>query len=328
MTRHPMLFHSGSLSNRRSIANVAGSGHPDGFTLIELLLALALCGIVLSAAFGAVHLSWKYRTAGETQVVQAMLMRGVVQDITLDLRAAVVPPTAERFPSVQTQPAGLTDEVARALAELGGQETVNENGLTDSRQPVLDVASVDRLKPVHFYGAESCFVMLSNCRNSRFFATSNSRRTTSTSAGNRMSHVVWWWNSGAATRVPFSVRNDQLEFRTLIGSADDRGLVRVRLGFDARGAHAGSVGRPGPVTVAHGDWTRINDEVRRVSFRYSDGRQWRASWNSHLSRRLPTAVELTLEIGPGADKQRMVIRLPQAVAGSRPLSENREAVLP
>ena len=46
MTRHPMLFHSGSLSNRRSIANVAGSGHPDGFTLIELLLALALCGIV------------------------------------------------------------------------------------------------------------------------------------------------------------------------------------------------------------------------------------------------------------------------------------------
>lgn len=327
MKSHPKSVNCDPGSHQRTTANAGGIQSPQGFTLVELLLALALCGIVLSAAFGAVHLSWKYRTAGEAQVVRALVIRGVLQDMTLDLRTAAVPLDSESVENEQAGVVGLPDEVAEAFTEFAEQTASHWDGVADIREQVLEFDRVDQVNPVHFFGVDNCFVMLSASENPRFAAASAHKRTHSRSVNASMSHVVWWWNSGAATRVPFSIRNDQLEYRTLIGAADGRSLARMQLGFDARGAQSGSVGRPGPLTAASGNWTSINDDVREVTFRYSDGRQWQSSWNSHLSRRLPTAVELKLEVGPRADQQRLVIRIPQAAVWANPRSKNREPAI-
>ncbi|MEO1996366.1 MAG: prepilin-type N-terminal cleavage/methylation domain-containing protein, partial [Planctomycetaceae bacterium] len=205
-----------------------------GFTLIELLLALALCGIVLSAAFGAVHLSWKYRTAGESQVANALVIRGVLQDMTLDLRTTALPP--QSTPSDETIDAtdGVPDAVADALQELAPSAEARMSEVGDVREQMLQWETIDHVRPVHFYGAENFFVLLASADNYRFATSAMSGRDTVEAASAAQAHVVWWWNSGSNLRVPFSIRNQQLDERTLVGDADWVGLVRMRLACDAR----------------------------------------------------------------------------------------------
>ena len=83
----------------------------SGFTLMELLLALVLTGMIMTAAFGAVQLSWKYRSAGDAQVEQSQTVRGVLQDITLDLRSTAIPVQTTIDDQV-SRIEGLPDDVA------------------------------------------------------------------------------------------------------------------------------------------------------------------------------------------------------------------------
>tara|TARA_R110002072_G_scaffold303069_2_gene492688 strand:- start:16075 stop:16998 length:924 start_codon:yes stop_codon:yes gene_type:complete len=280
--------------------------HRLGFTLMELLLALMLCGMVLSAAFGAVHLSWKYRSAGEAQVEQSQVIRGVLQDITLDLRSGSVPPEPMDDEEKLADVAGLPDHIAAAFKALVRKEAPQIEGLSSIEERVLEFDSIDQVDPVHFYGEPEFFVVLTDSPNYRF-VSSNEK------GGDRspLSHVVWWWNSGQAIRVPFSIRNDQIQRRTLGGDLEHAGLVRVRQDFDARSSRSVMESRSGTIGPDDGNWTSIIPDAHEVSFRYSDGIEWKASWDSHATQRLPSAVEFNFVRKHDMVEHRFVIRLPQ-----------------
>lgn len=273
---------------------------------MELLLALMLCGMVLSAAFGAVHLSWKYRSAGERQVEQSQVVRGVLQDISLDLRAAVIPPELQDTEEELTEVAELPDHIAEAFKTLVRTESPQFKGLSRIEERVLEFDSIEKVDPIHFYGERDFIVIFSDSPNYRFAASDNPG-----TARSPLSHTVWWWNSGRAIRVPFSIRNDRLQRRTLTGDAVHGGLVRVQQDFDARSSKSGVGSRSGAISPTDGDWTSIVPDASEVSFRYSDGVNWQTSWNSHAIRKLPAAVEFILARKQDPVEHRFVIRLPQ-----------------
>lgn len=277
-----------------------------GFTLMELLLALMLCGMVLSAAFGAVHLSWKYRSAGETQVEQSQVVRGVLQDITLDLRSGFVPPEPGNTEEELSEVSELPDHIASAFKTLVRKESPQFSGLTTIEERVLEFDSIDRVDPVHFYGEREFFVVFTASPNYRFPALNHQQN-----ASSPLSHTVWWWNSGRAIRVPFSIHNDRIKRRTLSGDLAHDGLVRVQQNFDVRSSKSGVGSRAETISPSDGEWTSIVSDVSEVSFRYSDGANWLASWNSHATKALPTAVEFVLVRNQDPEEHRFVIRLPQ-----------------
>lgn len=278
----------------------------QGFTLMELLLALMLCGMVLSAAFGAVHLSWKYRSAGETQVEQSQVIRGVLQDISLDLRSAVVPPEPQDTEEQLSEIANLPDHIAAAFKTLVRKESPQFTNPNRIEERVLEFDSIEKIDPIHFYGERDFFVAFSDSPNYRF-----TNLTSQGSASSPLSHTVWWWNSGRAIRVPFSIQNDRLQRRTLTGNAAYNGLIRVQQGFDVRSVKSTAGGRAGAIVPSDGHWMSIVPDVSEVSFRYSDGVTWQASWNSHSTRTLPAAVEFILARKQDPVEHRFVIRLPQ-----------------
>ena len=273
----------------------------SGFTLIEVLLALALCGVVLSAAFSAVHLSWKYRSAGTLQVERSQIMRGVFQDVTLDIRSAVrfpeAAPTNDKLDTVD----GMTPEMMAMFKNLANQEAPQFEELSEIEERVLQFDSVGLTDPIHFFGDVDFFVMLSDSENYRFASTAVANHPPVL-----QQHVVWFSNSGRSLRVPFSVSNGQLQFTTLSALSEQSGLLRMVQTFDAR--TAGSSNQNSDT-----NWTRIIPDSKTASFRYFDGMEWRTTWNSQDAKRCPVAVEITLHSGQqrAKEKMRFVVRLPQ-----------------
>lgn len=288
---------------------------------MELLLALMLCGMVMSAAFAAVHLSWKYRSAGETQVEQSQVMRGVLQDMALDLRSAVVPPVPQQIDDELAEIATLPDEVVAAFKIAARKESSALTGLAEIEERVLEFNSIEPVDPVHFYGEPDFFVVLSGSPNYRFAASHDGAGVNST-----LSHAVWWWNRGRSVRVPFSVRNDRIQRRTLTAESEYPGLIRVWRDVESPVAARSSPGNAAAIDQHEGDWTSIIGDLEHLSFRYSDGLDWKDSWNSHAVQALPTAVEFRFVRRQDLVERRFVLRLPQSTPHSAPLPPRETGV--
>ena len=301
----------------------------SGFTLVEVLLALSLCAFVVSAAFGAIHLSWKYRTAGETQVANALLVRGVLHDLTLDLRTAVLPTQTGAIEASSTS-SEMPSALMQAIKELDAppqlQTQLQLQDVANVREQLLEWDDVDQLQPVHFYGNASCFLMLSAVENHRFQSPTSSITDRAIQSRSPQSHVIWWWNEGRNTRLPFSVNNQRLIERSLVGSSHAEGLVRVRLAFDVLAQRSFAGTRRDPINHDTGEWITVLSDVESLKFRYSDGDRWWESWNSESSGQLPTAVECLLVRKRSRDKQRLVVRLPQVAVDQHRTSSNTQWV--
>lgn len=277
-----------------------------GFTLLELLLALLLSGMLLSAAFAAVHLSWKYRSAGAAQVEVAMVTRGVLEDLTVDLRSGVVPADDNSVRHQLDSITGLPNGAALMLAQMAHKKgAVEFEGLSEIRERVLQFETDETINPVHCYGESRFFVIQTANPNYRFAETENP------SSAAAVSHVVWWWNSGQATRVPFRIQNDRLQYSTVSASNDMHGLVRI---YRSMGADSVKSGQSTMLDETGAAWTRVLTSVESAEFRYSDGDAWVNSWNSHTSGRLPNAVELVVRRTQDPTAHRFVIRLPQVTS--------------
>lgn len=270
--------------------------HRSGFTLMELLLALVLTGMIMSAAFGAVHLSWKYRSAGEVQVEQSQTIRGVVQDITLDLRSTAIP---NRHVATHEQ-AGRIDGVPESVAVLFREIVRKEVALDasigpDIQERILDFDSVATVDPIHFYGESDFMVMLSTSSNYRFTSSIQPDE-------NPRSHVVWSGSKDSSLRIPFAIRNDRLDYSTVPRAANQTGLNRMQRRL------------PSAARTPQTDIKSISivPDAIKVSFRYSNGNEWRTTWNSHQLKQLPTAIELNFSRESTPEPHRFVIRLLQA----------------
>lgn len=263
-------------------------GTRSGFTLLEVLLAAALCAVLVAASFEAVHLNWKYRTAGEATRLESRLRLGLVEDLAFDLRAALAP-DAE----------GL-DRAVRPAPSAGRSRV-------DFSEQQLTIADDIPLRPIHFVGTPSSLLVLRGTPSPRFPAPSRSTP---------VQQVVWWSGAAGAPRLPYATSGTQKRMRSpaLPMTSPASGLLRtawpVGTGDARPGARIGSGDGGGTIPV--------ESSVRSIGFRYFDGSAWRTGWNSCDDGALPRAVEVTLTLMEGDGLPlRCVVHLPQgrSVAG-------------
>ena len=260
--------------------------HRRAFTLMETLAALAILGMVVSSLSASLHLYWKYRSVSRSQITIAQLQRGIIEDLTSDLRMTLQDPVAVRAASM----------VAAARSESAIEKAGSERFLNVTEQ-VLELPTDLRNQPVHFIGTSQAMALLHEQRNPRF----DQARSNYQSAG--LSHTVWWVNSEGSIRLPLFHSGPQLITVAVNASKDRRGLVRK-----ARKDSGGSAS-----SASDEDEWLVAAEVASLGLRYFDGKNWRTEWNSFQQQALPLAVEVCVTIEGGPEQETpVVIRLPQA----------------
>lgn len=256
-----------------------------GFTLVEILAALVLTAMLVSAVFGAMHQQWKLRTTGETQVEQSQVVRGIVADITEDLRTIQPMPFVDQDEATTPHNGSLWQKPTAIRA-------------SDLSEQLLNVARHVPKTPLRFVGEAHWLVIETSQTNSRFHP-----QTEKNSAGESQ-QVLWFCSHGESLRVPVARERERLLRRSISGRDRPLGLTRVELPDDERTRWGSD-----SLTLDDQHWFAIATEVSSLRFRYFDGREWHPHWDSHTQRRLPNAVEVAVSI---ADIDRtFVIRLPQ-----------------
>lgn len=253
------------------------------FTLLEILLALGLSTVVVAASFQAVRLSWLYRSAGETSVVASQVRRGIVADISYDLR------------SLDT----LADDANTPVATLTAPTTSLDLNTTwtpaeQVRERFLHVDELEQAEPILFYGDSNVVVLYAASENSRFSRLQ---------AGTSRRHVVWLCRSSDTANAAFSSRSGVPIIQPMGVDFDSPGLYRVE-----RSHHTDTFRG----TRKQHSSRLIAEAFTAVAFRYFDGREWRTRWNSSHTSSLPRAVEVTLSDEGDRDDLRFVVAIPNA----------------
>ena len=278
-----------STASRETVAGVDRQGRfplRRAFTLMETLAALAILGLVVSSLSASLHLYWKYRSLSRSQITVAQLRRGIIDDLTSDLRMTLQDPVAIRAASM----------VAAARAESVTGDAGSERFLNVTEQ-VLELPTDLRNQPVHFVGTSQSLALLHDQTNPRFNPARSSYRT----AGS--SHIVWWVNREGSIRLPLFHSGPQLITVAVNASKDRRGLVRK-----VRKESGGSAS-----TTSDEDEWLVTADVASLRLRYFDGENWRLEWNSFQQQALPVAVEVLITINGGHEQGTpVVIWLPQA----------------
>lgn len=267
------------LHRRRSALSRGLASSRRGFTLLEVLLAAALGTVLVTVCFQAAHLNWKYRLASEAAIEESRVRLGLLEDLTLDLRAALAP----------------VDLRTARSAERGGRRELLPQ--TDFSEQFLNVDVETPTRPLHFIGTPDALLLLREQGNPRFPATS------ADAAG--IQQVVWWCRSAGAPRLPYALSGHRRLQRAPDMPRDADGLMRtvwpLHEGFPA--ARGAALPRSQVVEAS----------ISRVSFRYFDGQAWRSGWDSSAERLLPVAIEVSLTWQDAAEPPlRGVLHLPQA----------------
>lgn len=260
--------------------------HRRAFTLMETLAALAILGLVVSSLSASLHLYWKYRSVSRSQITIAQLQRGIIEDLTSDLRMTLQDPVAVRAASMV--------EAARSESGAGNAGTERFVNVTEQ---ILELPTDLRSKPVHFIGTGQSLALLHDQTNSRF----DPARLYYQPSG--LSHIVWRVNSEDSIRLPLFHSGPQMIMVAVNASKDRRGLVRK--------ARKESVGSPNSASVED-EWL-VAADVTTLRLRYFDGENWRTEWNSFQQQAFPLAVEVCITFEGGLEQGTpVVIWLPQA----------------
>ena len=256
-----------------------------GFTLVEILAALVLSAMLVSAVFGAMHQQWKLRTAGETQVERSQVVRGIVADLTEDLRAVRAMPVIAQSEETTPHNGSLWQKPTAIRA-------------SDLSEQLLNVARHVPKTPLRFVGEAHWLVIETSQANSRFHPLAE------TSSSDESQQVLWFCSHGESLRVPVARERERLLRRSIACRDRSPGLTRVELPAVERTRWGSD-----SLTLDDQHWFAIASEVSSLRFRYFDGREWHANWDSHTRRRLPNAVEVRVSISD--IPQTFVIRLAQ-----------------
>ena len=283
----------------------------SGFTLIEVLCALALSFLLLSAVYGAVHMQWKFRTAGESHIEHTQVLQGFVEDFSSDVRGL----RAIRLPVIVEKP----KDISRQFLALGFVP------MTDIREQFLNHSTLTQRESVEFFGTSDFVLMKTSGPNSRFdyrsssgpsesslseqpaFGEESSRRVARSTA-DQSSHVVWLNPSGRDLRVPFVRENKFLRYRSVNLPQRADGVLRIVVRSEELLHDAATA----PLDLTIENSQVIAPEIREIQFRFFDGQQWQAEWDSFVQQRLPTAIEVTLESTMETAARTVIVRLPSS----------------
>jgi prepilin-type N-terminal cleavage/methylation domain-containing protein len=284
--KQPMLKFNKPVAMAARVDRQSRFPHRRAFTLMETLAALAILGLVVSSLSASLHLYWKYRSFSRSQITIAQLQRGIIDDLTSDLRMTLQDPIAVRAASM----------VAAARSESAVENAGSERFLNVTEQ-VLELPTDLRNQPVHFVGTSQSLALLHDQTNPRF----DPARSSYQAAG--LSHIVWWVNREDSIRLPLFHSGPQLITVAVNALENRRGLVR-KVRKDSGGSASSTSGED--------EWL-VAADVTRLRLRYFDGENWRTEWNSFQQQALPLAVEVLIMINGETEKGTpVVIWLPQS----------------
>lgn len=246
-----------------------------GFTLMETLVALGvLCTLTASMAL-SIELYWKHREASRRQLLSSAVVRGILEDLTVDLRSAVIP---HRILSEDDPPD------ARHVRE----PEIHERVLSIPNQTTT---------PVHFVGTENWLAVTAHTSNPRFPETQRSLHPDTANGF----QIVWQVDNGDSASLPL-MENAAGAVPVKIPSAGFRScIVRTVRGLEKRDP-AEAEGH-----VAH---SLIHGDSAQLRFRYSDGHNWLAAWDTRERMQLPRAVECTIRFQQRNAEFSFVVSLP------------------
>jgi prepilin-type N-terminal cleavage/methylation domain-containing protein len=277
---------------------ISTAAYRPAFTLLETLVALALLGMIMASVSASIDLYWKYRTISRDRISAAQILRGVMEDLTCDLRSGAAPQanaSASRLevPDVLSSGPGATGNRPQGSGPSVALPPGLERTLRVQEQQLN--LSDSGTTPLHFAGSANWIALLTHSDNPRF-ATN---RATYNRAEPR--HVVWWWNDGSSVRVPLTQKGRQISISDLSAPDQPHGLVRVVKPFADN-----QTSEKQKTTVL------VSDKVSAVRFRYFDGFHWHAEWNSATSFSIPRAVEVSLTLdGQSEPLSPFIIWVPQ-----------------
>lgn len=261
-------------------ATIAGGHRRFAFTLMETMVALALLGMIMMSVGTSITLYWKYRTLSRDRVVSAQILRGLLDDLTSDLRSVSAP--------ILIPSGGETElpEDLRAAIAAGAAPAGLERILRVQEQQLNLGGAADR--PIALAGTNHSLAILTEHDSPRFEAAADS------DVAFPERHVVWWVNSGSPLRVSLSHSGSRLSSTPVTAGDLAHGLVRLVHPFPQDSSLKSQ-----PVLVSH--------RVASIAFRYFDGNQWVTEWNSWQQFGLPRAVEVTVTLQPPDNARRAIV---------------------
>lgn len=280
---------------RRQPDNKVRSGHRHltgktafarGFTLMETLVALGLLVAIMSSLSSGIHLYWKYRRLSQDSMTASKLTRGIIEDLTCDLRAVSPPQYLSAEVVDGRRAAAGSNRISGPASKVRMEQTLS---ITESTLSL----SVSESTPVHFYGTERVLAMYTENESVRFV------KSLSHSTGITKRHLIWKLAGGDSVTLPLmQIGPRQVEVRVR-RSETERGLIRTSRSFESSDA----------VESMSEEQTLISESVESLTFRYFDGKEWFREWNSTARIGLPAAVEVKIRMQDQNEDLVSVIRI-------------------
>ncbi|QDT63628.1 type II secretion system protein GspJ [Calycomorphotria hydatis] len=237
------------------------------FTLVEVILALALSVVLMAAILSALELTRRLVSTGREEIERAQISRAVFQKISRDLRSVTfrVDSIAAEEEATSTD---ATDEESTAEEEPEEEATVI-GGLTAETSLLMASGGL--------VGDSSALVM-QICRPPRldFRTNGTAMQSSRVSELQSVSYFIAAPNAGG-----------------LAGAVGDAfGAVGLsRLSGDRLAIQQAD--EEGNLGLLADSSELLAPEITAVYFRYFDGSAWVETWDTSVTRQLPSAVEVT-----------------------------------
>ncbi len=260
-----------------------------GFTLLEVLTALGLTVLLAIAIYGAVAIYLRVSAGDQGELEQSRLVRALLRQMTLDLQSVVFR-VAEEETSAGESSTGETS--GQSASGSGSSSSSSSSSSSDSGETqTIEVASIEA-------AVQSTSVGLIGDAQKLTVHVSRPAR------GMNYQPVL---SAGGA-----NVRTSDLQSITYFLANPSAGGLEGAVGQRATSGQPTASGPQGlarlvgdRMAIESADIERdvetlaqaaeiIAPEVISLQFRYFDGLNWLAEWDSVSAQRLPNAVEITL----------------------------------
>lgn len=250
--------------------------HGSGFTLLEMLLALALCGIIMSGVYGAIHLHVQLRTSSHNRIHCARISSTIINGFSTDVQSIATSPEIIAQPDDQSV--------------QGPRFQTTDIAVSDFSERHLNPDGVVAVTPVYFQGTANYIVMLIGSPNPHFLQRTSTPAVRRGDKSGLARQVAWWFGSSGTIRLPVNIKNERTTYQVTHTDQRHRGLVRAERPVQYHSA--GPETRDDNVLFSH--FADAAEDVAGTYFRYFGDGEWTDTWNSHELKRLPAAVELTV----------------------------------
>lgn len=182
------------------------------YTLLETILALSLTMVLMTSVVTATSLYWKFQTNTTKLMTPALVLSGVLEDVSSDARAVVGTPGSS---------------IASAFNNPDVRNSLGDN----IRERVLVFGKDAQEKPIHLVGNSTSLALLRAGKNARFFREGSANTTSEHT-------IVWLSPEREETRLATTRNGNRIIERTISRPTGAKGLIRIDLDNANEPAHA------------------------------------------------------------------------------------------